>query len=151
MTPIPAWAAPYIGLPYVDKGRDRTGCDCWGGVRLVLGEVFGVELPDYADSYTTANDGRSVAAAVAHGLETGWQRVQTAQAGDLLILRIAGRPWHCALMVTPERFLHWLPPAPSGVQSFSLVERLDSPRWAKRLGGFWRCTLVARTKQQEAA
>lgn len=134
---IPDWAAPYIGLPYRDRGRSRDGADCWGGVRLVYREVFGIDLPDYADAYTTADDALGVAAAVAHGLETGWERVQAPRAGDLLILRIGGRPWHCAILVSPERFLHWPPHDAAGRQSLSCIERLDSPRWAKRLGGYW--------------
>lgn len=148
---IPAWAARYVGLPYVDKGRTRSGCDCWGGVRLVLAEVFGVTLPDYTDAYTTADDSRSVAAAVTVGLEHDWQPVTQPQSGDLLILKIGGRPWHCALMVTRDRFLHWLPPSSAGVQSFSCIERLDSPRWARRIEGFYRCTLQAQPKQEAAA
>lgn len=149
--PVPAWAAPYIGLPYADKGRDRAGCDCWGGVRLVLREVFGLALPDYADCYTTADDSRSVAAAVTAGLEHDWRPVTEPRAGDLLILKIGGRPWHAALMVTADRFLHWMPPGPHGVQSFSCIERLDSPRWAKRIDGFWRCTVAAGLPAGESA
>lgn len=151
MTPIPSWAARFVGLPYADKGRGPDAWDCWGGARMVLHDVFGLALPDYTDAYTNADDSRSVAAAVAAGLESGWERVQAPRAGDLLILRIGGRPWHCAVLVTPERFLHWLPPAPSGVQSFSCIERLDSPRWAKRIDGFWRCTLAIESTVEKAA
>lgn len=134
----PAWVAPYVGLPYADKGRDRTGADCWGGVRMVLADVFGVGLPSYADAYTVASDHASVAAAVEAGLTDGWTRVEQPRAGDLLILKIAGRPWHCAVMVTADRFLHWPPPSKRGVQVLSCLERLDSPHWARRVEGVYR-------------
>jgi len=104
---IPAWCGPYIGLPFADHGRDRaTGLDCWGLVRLVYAEVFGLALPSYSADYTDAHDQASVSAAVAQGLQDGWQQVYKPSAGDLLILRIAGRPWHCGMVVTPEAFLH---------------------------------------------
>lgn len=64
MTPIPDWVSPYVGLPYKDRGRGPDGWDCWGGVRMVMHEVFHRELPDYLDAYTTADDSRSVARAV---------------------------------------------------------------------------------------
>ncbi len=56
MTRAPAWAAEYIGIPFAERGRTRAGCDCWGLVRLVLAERFGIELPSYADGYETVKD-----------------------------------------------------------------------------------------------
>lgn len=43
----PRWAETYIGVPFVDKGRSRGGCDCWGLVRMVMLEQRGVELQAY--------------------------------------------------------------------------------------------------------
>ena len=39
------WANAYVGLPWADLGRDRTGCDCWGLARLVYAEQLGIALP----------------------------------------------------------------------------------------------------------
>lgn len=151
-TSIPSWCAPYIGLPYLDKGRDRAGADCWGGVRLALQEVFGFALPDYADTYTQASDHKSVARAVEAGLKDGWECIGIApdtlhdrwwrwldvRAGDLVIIQVGGRPWHAGLVVTPDRFLHWPPPGRDRKQTFSCIERLDAPMWARRIEGFYR-------------
>lgn len=138
MSVIPAWAAKFVGLPYKDKGRGPDGWDCWGGVRYVLAEQFGIDLPSYADAYATGNDHGAVAAAVDAGLRTGWRGVTEPQAGDLLILSIAGRPWHCAVMVNPRMFLHWPPPDAHGVQQLSCIERIDAPKWMRRIEGFYR-------------
>lgn len=132
MTPIPAWVGKWIGLPFADKGRGPDAFDCWGLVRAVLADQFGVTLPDYADAYTDAHDHASVAAAVEAGLRDGWQTVDKPQCGDLIVIKIAGRPWHCALAVTPERFLH----VPD--KGTSCIERLDNVIWTRRIEGVYR-------------
>ena len=39
----------FTDIPYVDKGRNREGCDCWGLVRLVHVEEAGIVLPMHTD------------------------------------------------------------------------------------------------------
>jgi hypothetical protein len=95
-------------------------------------------LPDYADAYTAADDRLSVASAVEAGLADGWERVERPRALDLLILRVAGRPWHCGLLVSPAQFIHAPPPDRQGRQLLSCIERLDSPHWARRIEGIYR-------------
>lgn len=146
---IPSWCSKWIGLPYEDKGRGPA-YDCWGLVRATLSAEAGIALPDYADAYTRADDRLSVAAAVESGLRDGWQLADRPQPFDLLILRIGGRPWHCGLIVAPGLFLHCPPPNAKGQQILSCIERLDSPHWARRIEGFYRCTMPA-TRANRAA
>jgi probable lipoprotein NlpC len=129
----PTWCAEYVGLPFREKGRGPGGFDCWGLVRDGLEKQFGIiDLPDYVDSYTRTTDKLSVSAAVAAGLAQGWQRVAGPAAGVLVILRLAGRPWHCALAVDNEWFLHAV------IGSNVCLERFDSMVWSDRIEGCYR-------------
>jgi cell wall-associated NlpC family hydrolase len=109
---------------------------------MVLADVFGIAVPSYVDAYTSGSDHGSVANAVDAGLAAGWEKVSCPDSGDLLILKIGGRPWHCAIMVNRAQFLHWPPPR-NGVQLLSCVERLGNPMWTRRIDGFWRRSHVA--------
>lgn len=136
---IPDWAGRYIGLPYADKGRGPDAWDCWGGVRMVMSDVFGLnDLPDYREAYATAADFESVSAAIAAGLADGWSLAEKPREGDLLSLKIGGRPWHCGVMVNVRQFLHWPPPDKHGRQLLSCIERLDAPHWSRRIDGIYR-------------
>ena len=108
------------------------GVDCWGLVKLVQAQVFGRDVPDYADAYQDGDDWEGISRAVRDGLCDGWARTEEPREGDLLVLSIAGRPWHCGVMVSSIRFLHAPPDASS------VIERLDTPRWARRIEGIYR-------------
>lgn len=137
--------AAWVGIPYRDKGRGPDAFDCWGGVRAVLLAAKGIVLPDYADAYTSADDHDSASTAVTQGLADGWQAVDRPQPFDLLILRIAGRPWHCGLVVARNRFLHWAP------KQTSCIERMDAPMWARRIEGVYRCRELSESPAPKGA
>jgi hypothetical protein len=102
---------------------------------MVLADVFGWQLPDYA--YTSAEDRGVIGAVMETGLAADWIRQTGPQEGALVIFNVAGRPWHCGVMIDAKRFLHWPPPSRDGRQLLSCVERLDSPVWSRRVEGFY--------------
>lgn len=129
----PEWCASYLRIPFREKGRDRTGVDCWGLVRLALEEQFGfLGLPGYEDGYRDTADRDGIAEAVRSGLLQGWEPADSPAAGSLVILRLAGRPWHCGLMANRTWMLHTL--EGTGV----CVERVDGLLWRNRIEGWWR-------------
>ena len=152
---IPIWCSKWIGIPFADHGRGPDAFDCYGLVHAIYREQFGIALPDYADAYIDAHDHASVADAVQAGLRDGWTEIdrvhETPRCGDLLVIKIAARPWHCGLMVTPERFLH-CPTQPDrrtgNEMGTSCIERLDALIWRRRIEGIYR---HASLQQREAA
>lgn len=96
------WPAAYVGIPYQRRGRDRSGLDCWGLVRLVMLEQRGVELP----LYDTVNSLRPGAVTAAVDLERGgrhWLEVLPDEARrefDFLVMRTAVR--EASRMVSAE-------------------------------------------------
>lgn len=129
----PAWAANFSEIPFREKGRTREGVDCWGLVRLVLDEHFGYDdLPDYCDAYSSKEDKEGISNAVRVGLLRGWEKVETPAEGTLVILRLVGRPWHCALMLDSLHMIHAL----EGVGT--VVERIDTMLWRNRIEGMYR-------------
>jgi cell wall-associated NlpC family hydrolase len=130
---VPAWVASYVGLPWRDKGRDRSGLDCWGLVRLVLAEQFRIEVPNYADQYVSAAEAEAVAHLM-RGESGPWREIawEIACPGDLVLCRFLGEPCHVGVLVAPGLMLH----VQRGIDA-ALV-RLDSPLWARRAIGVYR-------------
>ena len=125
----PPWAADYIGIPFVEKGRDRAGCDCWGLVRLVLAERFGLELPSYADEYESLEDLGAIVELIGGAQEGGaWRRIaaEETRAGDLAVLRGVPVP-HIGIVIAPGQMLHTMRGAEAS------LARLADQAWRRRL------------------
>ena len=71
----------YLKIPYKDGGRDWTGCDCWGLVRLILAEERGILLPAF-DSVCDLSSFMSV--------RSMFTRVDSPSDWDLVNLRARG-------------------------------------------------------------
>lgn len=121
----------YIGIPYLNRGRDREGVDCWGLVQLWHKEQLGVTVPDYLWAYTSAEDFGSVANAINEN-KVNWLKVSEPEYGDVLVFRILGYPIHVGIKLNGDDFLH----AFRGTQS--CVERLSSLSWSRRLTEVYR-------------
>jgi probable lipoprotein NlpC len=134
---LPAWAESYTDIPFKEKGRDRSGCDCWGLARLIWREQFGLEVPSYAEGYATTKDVEDISAMVTgHPDRQLWQPfdLTQARAGDALLIRMRNRPMHVAVVLDPPWFLH----IEEGMEPAVVLERYDSMMWAKRVLGVFR-------------
>lgn len=128
---LPDWIMNYIGCPFKTRGRDRNGLDCWGLVRLVLKEQFGIEVPSYAaDYYSVLNEQH-----ISHLIRTHlgfWQPVYPSQPGDCILFRINKQPSHIGIVVADNWMLHILN------DDVVSLDRFDSLRWKRRIFGFYR-------------
>lgn len=130
-----SWWNDYVGIPFVPKGRDRKGCDCWGLVRLVLLERFRIEVPSLTDDYQDVADRITNSILVGDTTQSwrrNWTETREPSAGDVIMLRILGIPSHVGVVTKPGYMLH----TEKGVNS--LIERYDSPKWSSKIEGFWR-------------
>lgn len=129
------WSAPYVGIPWEPVGRDETGCDCWGLVRLVYREILQIELDPLNGCYATAEERADIAAIIEDERSCGsWVPVEIGQETDfdVLVFRALGFQSHVGLVAGSGLMLHATADQPSGI-----VRYMDG-RWRPRLTGIYR-------------
>jgi cell wall-associated NlpC family hydrolase len=143
---LPSWLRQYVGIPWKPHGRDRAGVDCWGLVRLVLREQFGILLPSYDEGYGDAGprDMKAIGAIIAaerpryreiarFDPATGAMPLGDERPGDVLTIRRTGLvASHVSLVVAKYTMLH----IEEGVDS--VHENYAGPLWRRRLDGAYR-------------
>lgn len=124
----------YLSVPYVPRGRDTSGWDCYGLYRFMLAEHHGVQADSYAEQYAgppcKATD-RAISLTLLRNLPS-WRRVEVATHGCAVVFNIAGQPLHCGYVTDqPDTMLH----AMQG--RGTCIERFDSLNWQKRIEGIY--------------
>ena len=109
-----SWAQTYLGIPFVDRGETRSGCDCWGLLKLILKEQCGYDVSAHED--VEAGDMLAKVRKIMRGAEDDpqWQRVEKEQAFDGVLMRgqvrvegrTRGRPIHVGVVVQPGTLIH---------------------------------------------
>ncbi len=129
----------YIGIPFVERGRTMDGADCWGLVRLILMNEFGIDAPSL-DAIEAPFDYKAIGE-IARAETVNWIEVDEPQAGDLILFRVCGQPVHVGLVVDPG----WMVHTDRNIQS--CIERYDGVKFRKRIMGIFRheslCTKIA--------
>lgn len=134
---IPSWAEKHVGFDYADHGRGKdqvSRYDCWGLVLRIFGMEKGASLPDYSSLYDHSCKDPKVEECFRSGMDDPkvYRRVKDPQPFDIVVFNIAGRPVHCGVMVSATHLLH------IHAGTGSCVDAVTSPRWAKRVEGFYR-------------
>ena len=145
MTQPPSWAAGYVGIPFLDLGRDRAGCDCWGLVRLVLAEQAGIQLPSLATSYGSEANLVGVGDAIAAERRSGaWDRIDAGNERPFDVVEMSGAarvpgsgwvfgPLHVGVVVASGWLLH----VERGTAAV-LARYREDQAVRRRVLGFWR-------------
>lgn len=121
----------YIGIPYVDKGRDASGLDCYGLVRLIYKNEYQIDLPNLTAQYEL-DDNAGIEDLVAQQKE-GWELSnEPAQEGDVVVFKIFGHDTHVGVAVSPTHFIH------VRENQDSAIESLSAHKWSKRITGFYK-------------
>lgn len=125
------WWNQYVGIPFVSKGRDRLGCDCWGLLRLVYAEQFLIQLPSYIEEYESANNRYSIAAPIDQH-RNKWLPVNDPRTGDGVLFCFSGIPCHIGVVTEIGLMLH----ITKGIDAS--IEPYLSSRWRSRVEGIYR-------------
>ena len=132
---LPDFIDRIMHMPFVDRGRDYSGGDCWAVVWLLWRDVLGRDLPAYDTGYDTAGASawdRATVSGLVESEAVNWRRVDAPQLGDVALLRCGGRLCHVGAMIDPQRFLH------IETRQGAMIERLSAPLWARRCEGVYR-------------
>ncbi|MDX8354363.1 C40 family peptidase [Cognatiyoonia sp. IB215182] len=128
-----SWANAYVGMPFVDQGRDWTGCDCWGLVRLVYAEKLDIDLLDYQTAYTSAAEHAEIAALINREIDMGpWRRTEAPEPFDVLLFRQGRLGSHVGIQINATKMLHMA----RGEQA--KIEDIHGVRWGNRYLGAYR-------------
>ena len=122
----------YIGIPYLDKGRDYNGVDCYGLLYLVYKDIKKIILPHLSAEYATANKAEYESLRNTHSLFDEWTEIEIPNAFDVGLFRI-GRIFHVGICINqrPLTMMHIL----SG--SNVTIERVDQIVWKNRIQSWW--------------
>lgn len=106
---IEEWASQLISknIPFKAHGRSEEGLDCWGVVWLGHKEVFGNNIPSYSEGYEPGDirDFVKLESLIKSHLPV-WQPVTDVQPGDVVLMRLGGRPIHVGLVIKAGIMLH---------------------------------------------
>jgi len=128
-----SWVAKYIGIPFVSNGRTPEGCDCYGLVRLVLRNEYGVNLPELSDNYTDALNVKETARLFAENLPVlAAEKISGPEEKAVVVITEHGVAAHIGIVAGSGFILH------TGVKTGSVCQRSTHPGLRGRIEGYYR-------------
>jgi cell wall-associated NlpC family hydrolase len=126
------WVKDYIGIPFLSNGRDKKGCDCYGLVRLVYNNEYGIELPSLTADYSNARNMFQTERLFAENMPVLLaEKLHGPEKKAVAVILERNHPCHLGIYAGDGFLLHTL----SGTGS--LCQRLSSPDLTGRIEGFY--------------
>lgn len=133
------WATDLMkaSVPFVPGGRSRDGLDCWGVVWLAHKEYYGNQLYSGTEEYEPHDiKNYEKLGSLVNKYLPGWSKVDKSQPGDVLLMRLRGRPIHVGLIISEGVMLH----IEHGIEL--CVEKYGNTVWKNRIVGIYRFSSV---------
>jgi len=126
------WVKKYIGIPFVSNGRTLAGCDCYGLIRLVLNNEYGIELPELSDNYTDALNVKETAKLFKENIPVlAGQKITAPAEKAVVVITEHGVTAHVGIVAGGGYILH------TGIKTGSICQRETHPGLCGRIEGYY--------------
>lgn len=122
----------YLGIPYINMGRDIKGVDCWGLVVIIFKDILNVDLPDTLDKYEIdwSYKGKNY---FNDCYVDRFTREITPQYLDIILIKNSkGISNHAGVMVDSKHFIH------AAEKAGVIVSNIKDSIWINRIEGYFR-------------
>lgn len=135
-----SWVKKYVGIPFVSGGRDMTGCDCYGLVRLVLNTEYGCNLPILNGDYTNALNSQETKLLFAEYVPVLCaEKNMSPDEMSVCLMRMNGMTTHIGIYAGSGFILH------ARNKTGAVCERISSPFLTGRIEGWYHVSKDYRT------
>jgi cell wall-associated NlpC family hydrolase len=126
------WVKKYVGIPFVSNGRTIEGCDCYGLVRLVLRNEYGILLPELSDDYSDALNVKETALLFAGHLPVlAGEKTTCPCEKSVAVITEHGVAAHVGIAAGGGYILH------TGIKIGSICQRETHPGLRGRIEGYY--------------
>ena len=127
------WVKNYIGIPFISNGRTKAGCDCYGLIRLILCNEYGIDLPELSNDYTSALNVSETSRLFTKRLPVlAVKQILGPEEGAVVIITEHGVPAHIGIVAGTGYILH------TGIRTGSVCQKVTHPGLRGRIVGYYR-------------
>jgi cell wall-associated NlpC family hydrolase len=127
------WVKKYIGIPFASNGRTMEGCDCYGLIRLVLQNEYGIYLPELSNDYSNALNVKETARLFKERRPVlAAEKLLKPEEKAVAIITEHGVPAHVGMFAGGGYILH------TGIKTDSVCQRETHPGLRGRIEGYYR-------------